>query len=73
MYNGAKVWKSSVETSVYLPTGQPIPCVLLVNKVRLGEGRKQENKFRGLEWLFQVTRPIGTENWTIYMFRELDQ
>lgn len=34
MYKGAQVWKNSVETSVYLPTGQPIPCVLLINKVR---------------------------------------
>ena len=33
MYEGAKEWKKSVDRSVYLPTGQPIPCVLLVNKV----------------------------------------
>ena len=30
---GAKLWKQSVDKSVYLPNGQPIPCVLLVNKV----------------------------------------
>lgn len=35
MYEGAKEWKKSVDTSVYLPNGQPIPCILLVNKVRV--------------------------------------
>ena len=30
---GAKLWKQSVDKSVYLPNGQPIPCVLLINKV----------------------------------------
>jgi hypothetical protein len=33
MEEGAKLWKKSVDDSVYLPNGQPIPCVLLVNKV----------------------------------------
>ena len=33
MYRGAQIWKNSVDTSVYLPNGQPIPCILLVNKV----------------------------------------
>lgn len=39
MYTGAREWKNSVDKSVYLPNGQPIPCVLLVNKVR-GRGRE---------------------------------
>lgn len=30
---GARVWKKSVDTSVFLPNGQHIPCILLVNKV----------------------------------------
>ena len=30
---GARQWKDAVDKSVYLPNGQPIPCVLLVNKV----------------------------------------
>jgi len=30
---GARVWKQSVDTSVFLPNGQHIPCILLVNKV----------------------------------------
>ena len=30
---GAKIWKEAVDKSVYLPNGQPIPCVLLINKV----------------------------------------
>ena len=33
MLEGAKEWKRSVDNSVYLPNGQPIPCILLVNKV----------------------------------------
>ncbi len=33
MYVGAKEWKKAVDKSVYLPNGQSIPCVLLVNKV----------------------------------------
>ena len=33
MTKGAKIWKKCVDDSVSLPNGQPIPCVLLVNKV----------------------------------------
>lgn len=36
--DGAKLWKQAVDSSVFLTNGQPIPCVLLVNKVRLGGG-----------------------------------
>lgn len=35
MTEGARIWKKCVDDSVYLPNGQPIPCILLVNKVML--------------------------------------
>ena len=34
--DGAKLWKQAVDSSVFLTNGQPIPCVLLVNKVSPG-------------------------------------
>ena len=34
LLEGARLWKKSADESVFLPNGQPIPSVLLVNKVR---------------------------------------
>jgi len=38
---GARVWKQSVDTSVFLPNGQHIPCILLVNKYDCPKSHRQ--------------------------------
>lgn len=38
---GAKIWKQSVENTVFMPNGQPVPCVLLANKCDLPKTQRQ--------------------------------
>ena len=33
-FEHAKDWKEDLDSKVVLPNGEPIPCVLLANKVR---------------------------------------
>ena len=61
MFEGAKEWKKSVDKSVYLPNGQPIPCVLLVNKVSSIIGQRLY-----LGWVSRISRcGCGLSSWGV--------
>lgn len=41
LLEGARLWKKSADENVFLPNGQPIPSVLLVNKYDLPRAQRQ--------------------------------